>query len=58
MADSIEEAFPEDGWVLVVFDIGTDGTCSIIGNVSPNDICDELSGLVESMKEEGHGRKH
>lgn len=58
MADSIEEAFPEEGWTLVVFDLGTEGTTSIIGNVSPSDICEELEGLVESMKEQGHGRKH
>lgn len=58
MAETLDEAFPEDGWCLVVFDVGAEGTTSIISNVSPDDSCEELEGLVESMKENGHGRKH
>lgn len=58
MAEALDEAFPDEGWTLVVFDMGENGTTSIIANVAPDDACEELEGLVESMKEQGHGRKH
>lgn len=57
-AESLDEAFPDEGWTLVVFDLDSDGSTSILSNVTPDDACDELGDLVESMKDQGHGRKH